>query len=193
MRTAAGERVAAVFLTSGELGLEELNPDEARAVREAEAEEAARILGIANVTFFRHPDWFLADARASGAARLRQLVEQESPTRILSPHADEWHPDHVVAGAIVRDAVRPIADELSLETYEVWTPMTHFDDVVDISSVIETKLAAVRAYRSQLLKFRYDQAVEGLDRFRGALAAHCPYAEVFGKLDLAGDNSQTPS
>jgi LmbE family N-acetylglucosaminyl deacetylase len=81
----------------------------------------------------------------------------------------------------VREAVRDIGDELSLETYEVWTPMTHFDDVVDISNVMATKLAALRAYRSQLAKFRYDQAVEGLDRFRGALAAHCQYAEVFGK------------
>jgi hypothetical protein len=41
------------------------------------------------------------------------------------------------------------------------------------------KLQAIRCYRSQLTAFRYDDAVEGLNRFRGCLAARCRYAEVF--------------
>ena len=61
--------------------------------------------------------------------------------------------------------------------------MTDFDEVEDISEVMDTKLAAVCMYGSQLSSFRYDQAVEGLNRFRGALAGHCAYAEVFRYLD----------
>jgi hypothetical protein len=47
-----------------------------------------------------------------------------------------------------------------------------------------TKLAAVCAYRTQVDKFRYDEAVEGLNRFRGALAARCLYAEAYSELNL---------
>ena len=52
-----GDRVTAVFLTSGELGLKHLPADEACRIREAEARAAATILGIAAIDFLRLPDW----------------------------------------------------------------------------------------------------------------------------------------
>ena len=72
---------------------------------------------------------------------------------------------------------------LGLTKYEVWTPLTRYDHVVDVTDVWGEKLAAVRAYRSQLASFNYDRAVTGLNQYRGALAAHCDYAEVFCTLD----------
>jgi hypothetical protein len=42
------------------------------------------------------------------------------------------------------------------------------------------KLEAMRAYASQLQEFALDRAVEGLNQYRGALAAHSDFAEVFG-------------
>ena len=38
---------------------------------------------------------------------------------------------------------------------------------------------SVRCYGSQTAQFRYDRAIRGLNQYRGALAARCPYAEVF--------------
>lgn len=181
--TAAGEEVAAVFLTSGELGLEELATEKARAVREAEAEEAAQILGLSSLTFLRQPDWFLARAAARAANGLRRLLARAAPSRLLIPHLDEAHPDHAATAAIVQRALGDLREPIQVQTYEVWTPMTSFEVVEDVSAVMATKLAAVRAYRSQLGQFSYDDAVEGLNRFRGALAAHCRYAEVYGHLD----------
>jgi hypothetical protein len=46
-----------------------------------------------------------------------------------------------------------------------------------------SKLRAVRCYRSQLEDFHYDRAVQGLNQYRGALAAGCRYAEVFQSLE----------
>jgi LmbE family N-acetylglucosaminyl deacetylase len=180
--TAAGDQAVVVFLTSGELGLEELAVDEARAIRESEAEAAGAILGLTDLRFLRYPDWFVSGCSADVAKALSQVMEQEAPDRLLVPHPDEWHPDHAAAAAIVFDAVKLVgAETIRLLTYEVWTPMSRFEEIEDISAVMGTKLEAVRAYRSQLATFDYCDAVEGLDRFRGALGARCRYAEVFGE------------
>jgi LmbE family N-acetylglucosaminyl deacetylase len=177
-----GDRVDVVFLTSGELGLEELAPDAARKVREGEAEEAARVLGLDRLTFLRHPDWFVGDAADAVQRDLVQLLERDPPDRLLSPHAGEAHPDHAAACRIVDRVCEVMGSPFERARYEVWTPMAEFDDVEDISGVFETKLAAVRTYASQIAKFRYDDGVDGLNRFRGALAGRCSYAEVFQLL-----------
>jgi N-acetylglucosamine malate deacetylase 1 len=174
-----GDRVDVVYLTSGELGLEELAPDAARKVREEEAEQAAAVLGLSGLTFLRHPDWFVDDVGEAAQRDLVRLVEEQAPDRVLYPHAGEAHPDHAAAARIVDRVAGVLGAPFERAAYEVWTPMTDFDDVEDISGVFETKLAAVRTYASQLANFRYDDAVEGLNRFRGALAGHCAYAEVF--------------
>jgi LmbE family N-acetylglucosaminyl deacetylase len=178
-----GDRVDVVFLTSGELGLEELPADDARQVREREAEQAAAILGLSSLTFLRHPDWFLSDTEETVGKDLIRVVEQRAPERVLFPHGAEAHPDHAATARIVDRVADELRRPFGRVAFEVWTPMIDFDDVEDISGVIDAKLAAVRAYKSQLSKFRYDDAVEGLNRFRGALAAHCAHAEAFRLFD----------
>jgi hypothetical protein len=54
-----------------------------------------------------------------------------------------------------------------------------FDVVLPIDDQIGRKLGAVDCYQSQLERFHFDSAVEGLAAYRGALAGGCGYAEVF--------------
>lgn len=184
LHTERGDRVAVAFLTSGELGLTRLPREEAWRVREAEAEAAARILGIAALSFLRRPDWYVGDGVDEAAAALRPVLEREAPEVVYLPHDREWHPDHRAALAVVRSALRvgtgggPV-----LRTYEVWTPLSEYDRVEDVTTVMARKLRAIRGYTSQLEAFRYDRAVRGLGQYRGALAAKCPYAEVFQHAD----------
>jgi LmbE family N-acetylglucosaminyl deacetylase len=175
----SGDRVDVVFLTSGELGVPDREPDDARAVREAEAERAAGILGVTDLTFLRHPDWFVNEVDTTIIEQLRSVVDRTSPGLVYFPHENEWHPDHAAAGTLAPKVAAAVDADIAFHAYEVWTPLADFDDVSDITDVMTTKLTAVRAYGSQLETFRYDDAVEGLDRFRGALAGHCEYAEVF--------------
>src|SRR5438552_7167944 len=72
-----GDRVAAVFLTSGELGLKELAPEEAWRIRESEAQRAAEILGIAALTFLRCPDWYVGEKVNDTAAALWPVLLTE--------------------------------------------------------------------------------------------------------------------
>src|SRR5258708_21330 len=94
LHTARCDEVAGVFLTSGEFALSDLTREKAWAIREGEAEESARILGIVNVTFLRRPDHFLGDGIEEAAAELRPLLERQQPQLIYLPHPHDLHPDH---------------------------------------------------------------------------------------------------
>ena len=179
----AGERVVAVFLTSGELGLKHLPRDEAWRVREGEARRAAEILGIAELHFFRGPDWTSGGDVKRMAMQLDIILKQELPDLMYVPHPAEWHPDHKAALPVVRSAVhRSGIKHPMLRGYEIWSPMPTHDHIEDISTVMQRKLEAVRAHRSQMAEFNYERAVRGLNEYRGALGARCQYAEVFQAL-----------
>jgi LmbE family N-acetylglucosaminyl deacetylase len=184
-----GDKVSAVFLTSGELGLKHLPREEAWRVREAEAAAAAEVLGLAGVTFLRRQDWFIGEQVEETAAALRSVLERQQPGLVYLPHSRDDHPDHRAALTVVRAAVRHGPAPV-LRAYEVWTPLTEFDHVVDISSVIRRKLWAVRCYRTQMGHFRYDRAVRGLNQYRGALAARSRFAEVFRHLNVGGPDQR---
>lgn len=175
-----GDRIIAVFLTSGELGLKHLPRETASSTREAEAKRAAKILGIERLFFLRCSDWTLGDEISKAANLLRPIFKQERPAIIYLPHPQEWHPDHkaalpIVRAALRRSGVRPP----KLRGYEVWTPLMEYDQVEDVSPVMNRKLRALKAHQSQLKEFDYVQAITGLNRYRGALVARSQYAEVF--------------
>ncbi len=184
LHTLRGDRVVAVFLTSGELGLKDLPRQKAWQIREREALAAAKVLGLAEVIFLRQQDWLVnADVERAGKA-LRPILQREAPEVVYLPHPDEWHPDHQAALPVVRAALkwsnirRPI-----LRGYEVWTPLAAYDHVENINLVMRRKLSAIRAHKSQLDgEFDYERAVSGLNQYRGALAGKCSYAEVFQTL-----------
>ena len=178
----AGDEVRAIFLTSGEGGGHGLSPQETMRVREDEARAAAQILGLGELEFWRERDGML-QVTGNLARRMVECLEEWRPHLLYVPHDGEIHSDHRAAAALVRrsvaemrDAPRPV-----VRMYEVWTPLQEMDEVFDISNLLETKIAAVQAHRSQCSVLRFDEAVRGLNRFRGEM--HCwpggDYAEVF--------------
>jgi LmbE family N-acetylglucosaminyl deacetylase len=180
LHTTRGDRVTAVFLTSGELGLKHLPRAEACRIREGEAEAAAQVLGIGKLEFLRFPDWYVTEHVSAVAAALRQLLEREAPARVYLSHDKDWHPDHRACLPIVRQALRDSTIPApTLLTYEVWTPLAEHDDGQDVTAVMGQKLQAVRCHRSQVEQLRYDRAVRGLNMYRGAIAWGCRYAEIF--------------
>jgi len=172
-----GDVVRAIFLTSGETGGHGI--DSAGETREREAREAAEILGISEVEFWHEPDGRL---RAHGALveRLAAAIRRSRASILYAPHQHDDHPDHRCAARIVRQAAAA-SRRVQLRHYEIWSPITQIDHVVDISQVLEAKLCAIRAYASQCAVMRFDDAFEGLARYRGEMHSWPggPYAEVF--------------
>lgn len=175
-----GDKVSAVFLTSGELGLKHLPREEAWRIRETEAKRAGKTLGISELHFLRNRDWFLGEEIELAANSLFPILQRIKPGLIYLPHEKEWHPDHKASLPIVRDALARCKNlKPELRAYEVWTPLSEYEHVENVTRVMSRKIKALRAHRSQLQEFDYAVAIRGLNQYRGVLAGKCKYAEVF--------------
>lgn len=186
-----GARIEAVWLTSGELGLKSLPAEQARQIRQEEAIQAGKILGLAATTFLGYPDWQVAEKSQAIQRDLVPILRRLNPDKIYLPHPGDAHPDHQPVYAQVKKAIqRSRIPKPELRAYEVWTPLSRTDYVVNISQIMPHKIKALRAHRSQLRVFDYVSAVRGLNRYRGALTGHCLYAEAFQDLSFHGNHSQ---
>ena len=177
-----GDSVRVLFLTSGEKGGHGRPAEETIRIREAEARAAARVLGIEEIEFWRQPDGAFRATRAL-AARLGDTLRRWRPQVLYVPHEREMHPDHRAACRLVRLALRSFRRTHSpaVMQFEVWTPLQRIDHIVDVSPHIEVKMAAIRAYKSQCEAMSFDEALMGLNRYRGEMHSWPggDYAEVF--------------
>ncbi len=184
---AEGDVSHVVFLTSGERGGHGLPAEETKPRRESEARLAAEILGIERVDFWRAKDGAVEAGRPL-LERLNKTLKKWRPHIVYVPHVGEMHPDHRAAARLVRRAVYPAGTARKgtpeVRMFEVWTPLQTLDHVVDISPYIERKLAAVRSYASQCAVMCFDEAVRGLNRYRGEMHSWPggDYAEVFAEM-----------
>jgi LmbE family N-acetylglucosaminyl deacetylase len=118
---------------------------------------------------------------------------------VYLPHEGEADPEHRLVHELARDAIWMASAAFFPEAgpkpcplpglvlgYEVWTPMSRFAYVEDITDTVDAKVHAMRAYGSQLRHVRWDEAIEGLARYRGAVTQGSGHAEVFDVIRVAG-------
>lgn len=149
-----GRRVGIVHLTQGERGTRG-TPEE----RRAEAEAAARALGAVELAFLHCGDGSFRHGEAEEDL-LIDVLRGWRPDLVFGPAPRDRHPDHARAHALVeaacfysglanrhpgREPFRPAA-VFSYMQHDPFEPSF----IVDVGSVWEVKLEALRAYRSQL-------------------------------------------
>lgn len=190
-----GDTVHIIYITSGEHGSPVYEPSELAKIREGEAAKGAQILGAQQTTFLRQPDGNVSYSLEL-VNHFIQLIRTEKPDALYLPHSADGHKDHQQTYQVAIEAVgRAQGNSFpewggkawNIETilgYEVWTPLTRFQYVNDITDVIETKLNALREHRSQLANVQYDEAVRSLNRFRGVMTERAPYCECFEVLKV---------
>lgn len=159
-----GYKTGIIDFTRGELG--------SRGTPEGrleEASEAGRILGLSARHNLGLPD---GDIRSTPETRkpLIQLVRRYRPHICLINPPECRHPDHVAAAGFAAEALfyaglRMIDTEDQGEPQEPWRPhhILHymqavpFDPtlVIDVSEVWDTRLAALRAFKSQFYNPEY--------------------------------------
>lgn len=182
-----GYRTGALDVTTGEMGTR--GTVEGRAI---EAEDAAKILRLDLRENLGLPDGhiFVTDVeRAEMVRALRRL----KPKVILTHQIGDSHPDHDHIAHLVRESARlasmrrydeETGDEkiaVPIVAHNIFSRRVEPSFVVDISDFLDTKMAAIRAHKSQfhdpdsnepetrLTSKHYLDELEGRSRYFGSL------------------------
>jgi LmbE family N-acetylglucosaminyl deacetylase len=200
---AAGHELTMATMTWCRYGSFELEPEACSRVRHAEAARSAAIIG-ARYRALMVPDDAVNPYDAAQQRLVMELIRSVRPDVILTHSPADYHTDHTNLFELVRwtgpllgmpgyatespplDALPSLycMDTLNGRGFE---PTRY----VDISGAIETKLAMVASFESQLpFLLRYfgidvPEQVTAVARFRG-LQAGVRYAEGFGRHMAAG-------
>jgi LmbE family N-acetylglucosaminyl deacetylase len=110
--TGQGKQVTYCMVTSGEAGIDSMEPDECRRVREAEQIESARVVGVDVVEFLHQPDGIL-EYGVPLRREIAHVVRRHRPEVVLTGNFHETfggrnlnQADHIATGRAVLDAVR---------------------------------------------------------------------------------------
>jgi LmbE family N-acetylglucosaminyl deacetylase len=203
---AGGAHITYLVCTDGSKGSDDpkMTPAKLAQIRKGEQEDAARVLGVAEVIFLKHPDGELvADYKLKG--EITKVIRHTKPDVVVTLDPTLFystergminHSDHRAAGLAAMDAVYPIArDRLNFPEHEKaglaphktktllfvsWEGAEHFED---ISATFEKKIEALRAHASQVpdgFEKRVSERAEVLGK-----KAKVRYAEGFKKIELS--------
>ena len=200
-----GREVFYVLCTDGGKGSEDprMTPALVAKIREAEQREAAKVLGVREVTCLGLEDGHLTPSLEFRRALVRvirrvrpDVVCCPDPTVRFSRGRRLNHPDHIAVGEAALAAVYPSArDRLmfpellaeGLEPHKVREVLawgsTEPDLCIDVSDTIELKIAALHCHRSQRAPSPIDAYLR--ERARQVGEPHgCPYGEAFTYVRL---------
>jgi len=186
---ARGDDVTIAYMTRGEYGGLESTEAAVAETREAEAREAAEVLG-ADVTFLDFED---GRVTYSLEARLRivDAIRKYAPDVVLTHYDDDMHPDHRTTSELVSDAYymaslplaetdHPPCDPDNVYFFGKPTSSFEPDVLVDVSDYQETRVRALRAHESQV---EFLEEHGGIDaEFSGLIEGLNAQASVLGRL-----------
>jgi bacillithiol biosynthesis deacetylase BshB1 len=150
-----GRRTAIVDLTRGEMGTRG-----SVEIRAAEAEAAARVLGLAHRENLGLPDSGLENTPETRRL-IARVVRRLRPQVVIAPASKGRHPDHRIAAQMIRDGCflagvrKTDPDSEPHRPRKLLHAIAYREDhvkptfVVDISADFETKLRAIACYASQ--------------------------------------------
>lgn len=197
-----GVEVFSVNCTLGDIGAQDplLARPALASTRLAEAEDAARILGVVQTFNLGHHDGELvADLNLRAQiARLYRVTQADTLWTFDPFWTGQVHPDHRAAGQTALDAYMPSkmplyrpeqlnepeADLGRIERVFLFATDREPDVFVDVTAVYPTKLAACQAHMSQFPQGEASlEWMREIDRRRGQVVG-VPYAESFKQMKV---------
>lgn len=196
-----GAEVFYVLCTDGGKGTSDpdMTPERLAAIREQEQAEAAKVLGVKEVVYLRHPDGELEDSKLFRGQLVRE-IRRLQPDVVLTTdpyrRTSSTHRDHRMAGQVTLDACFPYArDRLHFPEHEKEGLKPHKvgailfwgaeepQEFVDITDTIERKGESLSKHTSQFNGRVQDEFVK---RNAKAMGERCglPFAEGFRKLEF---------
>lgn len=155
---ADGKKVGIIDFTRGELGTRG-----SAEIRDTEAADSAKILGLHVRENLKLRDGFFKNDEQH-QLELIKMVRKYQPEIVLTNALHDRHPDHGRAGDLANDAIflsglRRIETQLDGVAQTAWRPrlvLQYIQDryiepdvIIDITDFMETKLVAIRAFKTQ--------------------------------------------
>lgn len=156
LHVSQGAVVRVIVITSGDGGGD-------AQTRRAESLRAAAELGYEAPDFWGLPDRGVLYGEAL-VQRILQAIEGCGAEVLYAPSLWENHPDHRATALAAREAVRRHG-ACVLMAYEIGAPLRP-NWLVDITTVLARKRAAMQCFASQLAVQAYDRQIEALNVFR---------------------------
>jgi LmbE family N-acetylglucosaminyl deacetylase len=159
-----------------------------------QAQKAARLLGARSVAFEGLPDNRFDEAPLLDVVkRVERLINEHQPAAVYTHHPGDLNIDHQITFRAVLTATRPTAGCPVLDVYSFeiassteWAfqqlqPPFRPSVFIDITETIETKLAAMAAYKDEARPFPHPRSPEALRAIarRWGSVAGLGYAEAF--------------
>lgn len=188
-----GHKVTICHIANGNMGHVEIQPDELRGIRLAEAKKSGSLAGIEVVTC--DVGDLLVHDNIPQRDKVVDAIRNARPDTIIAHSPNDYMPDHVAASKLAFDA----SFSASVPHYgrgeaAKLTPIYYMDtlagvnfvptEYVDISDEIDMKLEMLECHVSQMKWMRdhdgidFAEFVKTCARFRG-LQCGCRYAEAF--------------
>jgi len=155
---AQGKKVGIVDFTRGELGTRGTAE-----TRDEEAADSAKILGLHARENLKFKDGFFKNDEAHQLEVVR-MIRKYQPEIVLGNAMHDRHPDHKRAGDLASDScflsglpkVRTTQDGVDQEAWRPRLFLQYIQDsyiqpdiIIDITPYIETKIAAIQAFKTQ--------------------------------------------
>ncbi|WP_135536174.1 PIG-L deacetylase family protein [Halostella pelagica] len=165
-----GDDVVVAHMTRGEYGGFDTTESDIAATREAEATEAAEVLGC-DCTFLGFEDGRITYS-LENRRRIVEVIRQYEPAVVLTHYEDDMHPDHRTTSELVTDAYYmaslPLVETESDphdpdNVYFFGKPTSSFDPevYVDIAEYQETKERAIERHKSQVSFLQEHGGIDG--------------------------------
>ena len=186
-----GKKVGIIDLTRGELGTRGTGE-----TREEEAANSAKILGVNARDNLDMSDGFFKNDEEN-QRKIIAVLRKYQPEIVLCNAPDDRHPDHGRAARLVADSaflsgLRKIEIFDKKKRLEFWRPKYVFNYiqdqyfapsfVIDISEVIEIKLEAIKAFKTQFFVNKTDAEPQTYISTPEFLEGVINRSKMFGKM-----------
>ena len=204
--TRQGKQVVYCMVTSGEAGIDAMDPEQCRQVREAEQIESAAIVGVGEVDFLRLPDGILEYGVPLRRA-ITAVVRRHRPDIVITNNfRDSWgganlnQADHIATGKATLDAVRDAGnrwifrEQLEVGGLQPWGGVREVwaagspqsNQAVEITESFDVGVESLRAHQAYIdglgwADFDPAEFLEGMSRATGSRLGvpHAVGFEVF--------------
>lgn len=168
-----------------------------------EATQATDILGAKDVYDLNFPDVLIVSSEEL-VKQIVAIMRRVQPRIVLSPWSNDDDPTHKTVYEATKEAIwlstfsiwedelgQPSENEISIHLgFEVWSPITNPDLLIDISGFEGEKRRAISCYATQTAMVNFEEAALGLNAYRAGMHAKGAFAEAFTieKISSSGLN-----